>query len=377
MPADTYNSFSLSEIELARNTILSKTVLNRDDVIPLDRIEFPTAKWLMSLGNRKTGLNPVDDGYRVLVKGLRGQGYQWWSGDDLLPFTPNTPPIGSLQYSVGKGHYGTEWLIHKLEKHGIYIDYSYTGQEVRKVPGRGSKLEVLCNILAENEDDCGYDKALDMAKRMFSSNVAMPKCFTGLNGLFSFTSNTTGEIGGQSQSNQIFRHQLITGSTVDTILTDIYHMVQRIERLGGNVDYVACGDTIFDLLINMMHNTATGGGQTGAVNGKVDFIKNRFAKLTSGETFNVALPQNSLAYNNIPIVNDSLFSRLAAEEPSVSWDKAMIFFDKRHLFPLFPRQGTVVTHPMPAEQRVLKTSYHDEAVLICTNPQRFGVIMSA
>lgn len=375
MPADAYNSFSLAEIELARNTILSKTVINRDDVFPLDRIEWPTAKWLMSQ-SPKAGWMPVDDGYSVMVKGTRNQGYHWWSGDELLPFTPNTPPIGKLEYSVGKGHYGTEWLIHKLERHGIYIDYAYTGNEIRKVPGRGDKLEVLCNILRENEDDCEYDKGLDMAKRLFSSNTSQPKCFTGLNGLFSFTSNTTGEIGGQSQANPIFRHQLITGATADTILTDVYHMVQRLERLGAMVSYIACGDTIFDILVNMMHNSATGGGQTGATAGLMQSIRNRFAKLNTGEKYNIALPQNSLAYSDIPIVNEPLFSRLAAEEPSVSWDKAMVFFDKRHLYPIFPRRNTVVQHPMPAEQRVLKTSYHDEAVLVCTNPQRFGVLMS-
>jgi hypothetical protein len=363
------------EIDFLAQATLSRRVANRGDVDALDRVESGLFKF--ALARAKSFGPPVQGGFRFFVKGNRGQKVQWWQGDDILTFA-NKQTMSDMVFDVGMGHYGWELLYDTIKRNGIPVDFNAKGLPGGKSP---AVLERVANIIDETLDDVEYDWMDDLRRRFMRSNADQPRCFTGRDGLIG-TANTTGTIGKRSRTNKMFQHFVSTSCTVDTIGKEVWSMWRNIERYGGKIELMSCGDAVYDLMYNLMCHTAAnasgGPGMTGSTfGGKVDFARaNEFA-MKQGEKYNIALPQNCFAYQGKIIMNDPIYALLHEEYPTEAWNKRMDLWDFRHfgIVPVIDKQ--TIQHPMPYNQRLSRSSLHGEWAVWCNKPRTQGVITVA
>lgn len=371
MPLDN-TALTQEEIDFLAQATLSRRIANRGDVTGLDRVESGTFKY--ALGRAKSMGPPVQGGFRFYVKGNRGQRLQWWQGADILTFQ-NKQTLSDMVFDVGKGHYGYELLYDTIERNGIRIDYN---KGIREGHTDKSVLERVVNIIEQTIDDVDYDHMNDLRKRFMLSNSDQPKCFTGRDGLIG-TANTTGTIGKRSRTNKLFQHQLFTGVTVDNVILNFFKMIRQANRFSGGtkIDYISCGDLVYDMLVSLM--TSSGGaigsaGMTGAQAGKLDFARAQEYAFKKGEKYNVTLPQDAFCINDIMIVNDPVYALLNDDFPTANWGKRIDFWN-------FSRFGVIpvitdmkVPHQMPYNQRLMRTSLHSEYTVWCDQPRSQGVL---
>lgn len=367
MPIDD-TALTQGEIDFLAQATLSKRIADGGTVVPLDRIESGTVKYLLKRAQDK-GV-PVQGGFRFYVKGNRGQKIQWWQGADILTFE-NRQNLTDMQFDVGKGHYGYELLYDMIERNGIRVDYN---RGMREGASDRRVLEKVVSIIEQTVDDVAYDWMSELRKHVFKSNVDQPRCFTGIDGLFPATTNTTGLIGRRSRTSPLFRHQLFTGITADNVMEAFFQIIRALHRRAGNtkVDWIACGDNFFDLLVRLFSGTST-------VAGKFDYRSARDHAMKLGERYNVGLPQNCFAYEDILIVNDPVFEELDNEQPTANprWSNRCYFFNTKHMGILPVVREMVVPHAMPYNQRLERVSYHGEYTMWCNRPNAQGLMVLA
>ncbi len=356
-------SLTQEEVDYLTNSVLSRRIANRGKVEALDRLESPTMDYLM--GRTKELGPPVNDGYRFYVKGKRGQRIQWWDGADLLTFE-NRHTITDMQFDVGRGHMGFELLYQFIEKHGIKIDYKKGIREGGA--GDSSTLEVVVKVIEDHLDSVMDDWKTDMRKRFWRANTDQAKCFAGVDALFPASGNTTSTIGGRPRSNPLFRHQLVTGITKSNFMLSFFKVVKeaniRAASSKGKLEIFACGDYIYELLVDLFSGTDT-------VAGKFDYRATRDLAMKKGEKYNVALPQDCFMYENAMFYLEPCFRReLDIEEPAASplWEKRMYGFNPQHFGILPVIDQEMVAHGMPYNQRLERTSIHGEYVEWCNKP---------
>lgn len=372
MPVDS-TALTQEEIDFLAQATLSRRIANGGDVQPLDRIESGTLKFLLK--KAKDQGPPVQGGYRFYVKGNRGQKIQWWQGADILTFE-SKQTLNDLRFDVGKGHMGYELLYDLIERNGIRVDYNRgirEGKSDRKV------LEKVVNIIDQTIEDVQYNWMQELRKHIFKSNVDQPRCFTGIDGLFPATSNSTGTIGTRPRSNPLFRHTLTTSVSVDTMMKSFFTQVRAQHRRsqGSKIDWIACGDTFYNTLVDLFTAAAGAGGMTGTVAGKFDYRAAQEYAMKKGEKYGVSLPQDCFAYEDIVIVNDPVFEELDIENPTASpaWGKRAYFLNTSHMGIISVVNEMVVPHPMPYNQRLERVSYHGEYTMWCDLPVSQGVMV--
>lgn len=368
----TNDALTTAEIDYLQWATLSPKIVDDGAVTPLGRNDIPTHNYLMRKA-KKAG-DPVQGGYRFNVKGLRDQKMTFWDGADILAFESHYN-LTAMNFFVGKAHMGDQLLYDVIERTGIRVDYT---RGIREGTHSRATLERVVNIIKENADDIKYRWDLELAKHIMKSNVAVPKAFSGLDALLPATTNTAGQIGGRSRADRNFRHQLITGSTADTLLADVFKMVRRCHRFSGGsrLDYLPCGDNVYDKLVDIF-TSPTGTGITGTVAGKMDYKVARDAAMAKGEKYNISLPQDCFSYEDMLIANDPIFELLDAEEPSASWGKRMFFLNTKHIGVIPVMTNVVVPHSMPDNLRLQNTSYHGEYTVWCNMPNSQGVLTIA
>jgi hypothetical protein len=360
----TQTALTQEEIDFLAVAALAPHVANRDDVTALDRITSPSYAYLLKKA-KKAG-NPVLGGFRFMVKGTRGQKITWWDGADILPFQTKQT-VSKMDYFVGKGHLGDELLYDLIERNGIRVDYN---KGIREGAHDADVIEKVVNIIKENSEDIRYNWIQELRKNVWLDNANLPKCFTGVDGLFPVTSNSTGVIGGRSRSASIFRHQLITGVTVDTVANSFFSMIRRANRRanGSQVDWIACGDTFYDLLVSLFLGTST-------VAGKFDYRAAREWAQKNGEKYGISLPQDCFMYGDIMIVNEPVFEEIDAENSfATPFGKRCYFLNTDHFGVMPVMEDVVVPHGMPYNQRLQRTSYHGELTEWCDLPNSCGVM---
>jgi hypothetical protein len=371
MPVDN-TGLTQGEIDFLAQTTLSRRIANRGDVTALDRVESGTFKY--ALGRAKNFGPPVQGGFRFYVKGNRGQQLQWWQGADILTFS-NKQTITDMVFDVGKGHYGYELLYDTIERNGIPVDYN---KGIREGYSEKSVLERAVSIIEQTMDDVEYDWMNDLRKRFMKSNADQPRCFTGRDGLIGLT-NTTGTIGKRSRTNKMFQHYVTTGVTADNIMLEFFRMIRNANRFAGGtkIDYISCGDAVYDLLVNLFCNTGSAGGMTGAIAGKIDYARAQEYAFKKSEKYNVSLPQDCFAYQDILIVNDPVYYLLNEENPTENWNKRIDFWNFSHfgVIPVITKMA--VPHQMPYNQRLMRTSIHGEWTVWCDMPRSQGVMFVA
>ncbi len=362
-------AFSQEEIDLLAQATLSRRIVNRGEVTSLDRVESGTLKY--ALGRAKNAGPPVQGGYRFMVKGNRGQRLQWWQGADILTFS-NKSTLSDMVFDVGKGHYGYEVLYDTLERSGVRIDYN---KGIRDGEKDRSVVERVVNIIEQTMDDVEYDWMNDLRKRFMLDNLDQPKCFTGRAGLIDPATNTTGSIGKRSRTNKLFQHGLYTGLTADNIMVKFYQIIRATNRFAGGtqVDYISCGDDVYDLLVTLFCNTGAAGGMTGSIAGKLDYARAQEYAMKKAEKYGVSLPQDCFAYKDILIVNDPVYALLKDEYPTQNWGKRIDFWNFSHFGIIPVITEMTVPHPMPYNQRLSRTSIHGEWTVWCDMPRSQAV----
>jgi hypothetical protein len=369
MPVDN-TALTQEEIDFLAQATLSRRIANRGDVTALDRVESGTLKY--ALGRAKNMGPPVQGGFRFYIKGNRGQRMQWWQGADILTFQ-NKQTLSDMVFDVGKGHYGYELIYDTIERNGIRIDYN---KGIREGQSDRSVLERVVNIIEQTMDDVEYDQMNDLRKRFMLDNADQPKCFTGRDGLIG-SANTTGSIGKRARTSKLFQHQLFTGVTADNVILNTFKMIQLANRFSGGtkIDYVSCGDAVYWMLVNLMTvSGAAGGGMTNSVAGKLDYARAQEYAFKKGEKYNITLPQDCFAIGDVLIVCDPVYALLKEEYPTANWDKRMDFWNFSHFGIIPVITEMTVPHPMPYNQRLMRTSIHGEWTVWCDMPRSQGVM---
>ena len=366
----TNDALTQDELDYLVYATLAEKVANRDDVIPLDRIDTPTYNYLMRKA-KKNG-DPVRGGYRFNVKGLRNQKLTWWDGLDVLPFEERYTG-DAMRFFVGKMHFGDTMPFDFVERTGIRIDYN---RGVRPGGRSADTLERVVNVIKENADDIKYNMQIELAKAVMKSNSDQPKAFIGLDGLMPITNPTGGTIGGLSRANPLFQHRVSTGWTADTILTYFPEFITLLQRRsnGKKVDYITCGDNFYFLLLQAFTNSgASTGGMTNSVAGKFDYGRAQAWAAKKGEKYNIGLPQDCFAYEDMLIVRDPIFEELHRDDPTAGWLNRAYFLNSEYVFVVPVMSDVVVPHPMPYNQRTQYTSYHGELTAALVLPNSCGV----
>lgn len=361
-------SLTQEELDYLTQSVLSKKIAEQG-VTQIDQIGCPSVDFVM--GKSKELGAPVNDGYRFYVSGRRGQRIQWWDGADLLTFE-NRHTIADMQFDVGRGHMGYELLYQFLEKHGIRIDYKKGLREKGAAPGK--VLEVAVKVIEHHLEGVMYDWKIDFARRFWRANTDQTKCFAGFDALCPASTNSTGTIGGRSRSNPMFRHQLVTGLSKSNFMKNFFDLVKLAGRKGqkGKINYWACGDDIWGILVDLFSGTDT-------VAGKFDYRTTQDKAMAMGEKYNVALPQNCFMYEGAMIVNDPLFAELDNEEPSASptWGKRIVGLNTNHFGIVPVMDMEKVSHGMPYNQRLERWSLHGEYVEWCNHPGTIAIGVAA
>lgn len=365
MPVDTTN-LTQEEIDFLAQATLSRRIAKRGDVTALDRVDSGTLKY--ALGRSKNFGPPVQGGFRFYVKGNRNQRIQWWQGAELLTFD-NQQTLSDMVFDVGKGHMGYELIYDTIERNGIRVDYN---KGIREGQSDRSVLEKVVNIIEQTMDDVEYAWMNDLRKRFMTSNADEPRCFTGRAGLIDSTTNTTGSIGRRPRSNRLFQHQLFTSISKDNIGNAFFKMIRAANRraAGSKVDYISCGDEVYNVLVDFFQGTST-------VAGKFDYRAAREFAQKKGEKFNIGMPQDCFAYEDTLIVNDPVYELLDIDFPTDNWAKRIDFWNFSHygIIPVISEMK--VPHPMPYNQRLMRTSVHGEWTEWCDLPASQGVMQLA
>ncbi len=352
-------SLTTEELDVLTQAVLSKKIAERG-ANALDQIGCPSVDFLM--GKAKEMGTPTNDGFRFYVHGRRGQRIQWWDGADILTFE-NRHTLTDMQFDVGRGHMGYEILYQFLERAGIRIDYKKGIREKGAAPA--ATLEVAMNVLKLHLDQVIYDWKIDYARRVWRANSDQAKCFAGADSLLSASTNSTGTIGGRNRSNPLFRHQLVTGISKSNFMLKFFQGVRAANRKAqkGKINYYACGDAMYDILVDLLSGTDT-------VAGKVDYKQAHDKALAQGEKYNVALPQDCFMYDGAMIVNEPLFEELDVEEPSASptWGKRLYGLNTNHFGVVPVMDMDKVSHGMPYNQRLERWSLHGEYTEWCNQP---------
>jgi hypothetical protein len=363
MAGVTDAALNAEELHFLANAVLGPKILKEGTVTPLDRRNSPTYNYLMRKARRSK--QPEKGIFRSYVKSNRGQKIFWWDGADILPFE-SKETVFHLEYTVGRGHMGDEVLYDFLNRNGIQVDYS---KGVRKGGHTKAGVQAVVNVLKEKGDDLRYAWVSELRKHIFRSNTDQPKCFAGLADIVSATSNSTGMVGGMPQSNPLLQHVLATGITIDTIQKTIWTMIRSLNRFAGDgssCDWVAVGDNVYDLLVDLFFGTSTR-------TGKADHRARQDVAFAKGEKMGIGLPEDCFDLNGVMFVNEPVFSELDEEDnPTVAWGDQMRFINGEHCF-LVPVLETTVAHGKPYNQMLERLSYHGEMALVVDHLRTQGV----
>ena len=369
----TNDTLTQDELDYLMYATLSEKVANPDEVIPLDRPDYPTFNLLMR--KKKDNGEPVRGGYRFNVKGLRGQKLTWWDGLDILPFEERYTG-NAMRFYVGKLHLGDTLPFDLIERTGIRIDYN---RGIREGSQRKASLEKVVNAIKENRDDIAFNIKQELAKTIMKSNADQPKAFTGLLGLMPITNPTGGTIGGMSRSNPMFQHLVSTGWTGDNILSNFQAFIKALQRKsnGRKVDIISVGDNVYDLLVNVFTGAGAAGIAGNTVAGKFDYRAARDKAQKMGEKYNVGIPQDAFMYEDRMIICDPVYQDLDRDDPSFGWKSVGVCLTSEYQFLIPVMSDVVVPHAMPFNQRVQNTSFHGEMTLVNICPNSSGVFTTS
>lgn len=368
MAGVTDAALNAEELQYLANVTLSGKILNDGKVTKLDRTDSPVYNMIMARAQKSS--QPAKGEFRVHVSGNRGQKITWWDGRDILPFDSAETTM-QMNYRVGRGHMGVEFLLDLMARCGVDVDYS-TGIRPGGGGARRRAVETAVRVIEDHFDDIRYNWSDEFRKHVWNDNAATPKAFTGIRGLLPPTTTYTGLVGGLPRSNPLLQHNVITGVDINNVQLSFYQMIKRCNRRArGKIDVVAAGDNFYEMMIDLFFGTSTRVG-------KMDYRAAQDKAFRMGEKMSVGLPQNAFVTpEGVMIVNDPTFEELQDEyAPAVSWSDLCWFFNLRYLR-YIPVLSQVVNHGTPYNQKVSRTSYHGEGAVVLEHPKSCGVLVKS
>lgn len=368
MPGVTEAALNADELQYLQNVVLSDKILNDGKVTKIDRTDSPVYNMLVAKSQKSH--QPANGGFDIFVSGNRSQKITWWDGRDILPFGSEETTM-KMNYKIGRGHLGVEFLLDLMARCGVQVDYS---RGIRKGGGerRARQAEVAVRVIEDHWDDIRYNWTNELRKTVWNDNTSTPKAFTGIRGLLPPSTTHTGTIGGLPRSNPLLQHNVVSSITIDNVELAFSQMWRKITRR-ANVsasDYiVAAGDNFYDMLVDLYVGTSTR-------TGKADYkMRQDYAK-QMGEKMGIGLPPEAFVTDEgVLIVNDPTFEELQSEfAPATSWADLCWFVCTKHLR-LIPVLEQTISHAVPYNQRVSHTSFHGEMTVVCDHPRSCGILV--
>lgn len=372
MASDRSTLASSEVTTLLTAAISSRIYKGKNRVLALDRISTPTLNALRSSAASGRA-NPIQGGYKVHVKGERGGSLQSWSGRDLLTFN-SYETIFDLEYFVGRVHMGDEWVHQQLEEAGIKVAYDTSNGKIPKMAP--SAMEVVINLADQKLEDFENNYVQELNKSIWRANSGDAKMFTGIDGLLPVTSNSTGTIGGKSRTNPLLRHQLATSVANDDLETKIHQIVRAANKrnvaVGTRINMAIAGENVYDRLTQLLVTGATG------ITARYDrnLAADQAAKW--GEKLGIGVPPDALMIPGIGVLMiEPVFEQLDIEDaPATKWQNRLYLFNMSHLAfkPTEGKDGSMIPHPVPYNQRVTRISVHGEYAFCVDKPNSHAVL---
>jgi hypothetical protein len=235
---------------------VSADVMNREDMIAIDRREMPLLDFMW--GKRKTDAGSAGGVTKVNLKTAGDERLQYWSGRDVLGFSENFIDL-VLQFGFKNVHKGLELLHSDLLDQGYSINYNTPrdAKFAKKVPA--DEVNRLADIFTEKVETHTDNMKVLLDRELHATDN--PDGLAGLDALIS-VDPTSGTIGGKSRAgNPLLQHTVRTGLTTTTGGTLWLGMTQgiRAANLNGRgraarVDKIFCGSDFLDGFATWVQN---------------------------------------------------------------------------------------------------------------------------
>lgn len=372
MPVNVNEYITTGELDYLNEAIPSGVeVRNKGDATLLEQWDTPALNMAMRKAEMPSAGEFVGGGVSYLVTPPRSQRMEFYDGLQKLTFNFDAN-VARCKFYAGKAHMGDMQPIDFLERLGLKLKLS---DEVR--PGAlkslgGEKTGVLVNHLKMNWEKLTLAWKTDLACRFWSPNSDAPKAWAGFFGMFSQTSASSGNHGGQPKSNPLFRHQLITGITADTAEDSFMRMEMALSDAvtgeSGCNRICYCGDEVFFTLSSLFLGNRTTKG-----------ILERNWSLEQAQVakgrLRIGIPADSfVTANGTLITRDPIFKLLdRLENPAVTYAKTFAMIDWNHLEFLSGRNMEFLDRGMPIDQMVRFGSLLGSYVLGSDKPSTIGV----
>lgn len=372
MPVTVNEYITTGELDFLNEAIPAGTeIRNKGDATLLESWDTPALNMAMRRNEKPSAGEFVGGGVSYLVTPPRAQRLEFYDGLQKLTFNLDAN-VARCKFYAGKAHLGDMQPIDFLERLGLKIKLS---DEVRPgaLAGMGAEKQgVLVNHLKMNWDKMQAAFKLDLAARFWSPNSDAPKAWTGFFGLFSQTSASTGTHGTQPKSNPLFRHQLITGITADTLEDSFMRMELALadavtgEGTPNRICY--CGDEVFFTMASLFLGNRT-------TRGILDRTWATEQAQIRKASLKIGIPTDSfVTANGTLVVREPMFKYLdRLENPAVTYAKTFAILDWNHLEFLSGRHMEYLDRGMPIDQMVRFGSLLGSYVLGSDKPSAIGV----
>ena len=371
--AVTVNEYiTTAELDFLNEAVPAGTeVRNQGEATLLEQWDTPALNMAMRKMESPSAGEFVGGGISYLVTPPRSQRMEFYDGLQKLTFKFDAN-VSRCRFYAGKGHYGDMLPVDFLERLGLKLKLS---DEIR--PGGlkslgAEKTGVLINHLKTNWMKMQLGYKTDLACRFWSPNTDAPKAWTGFFGMFSQTSASTGNHGGQPKSNPLFRHQLITGITGDTAEDSFMRLelalMDATTGEGGSNRICFCGSEVFFMLATLFLGNRT-------TKGIIDRTwSTEQAQMRKG-SLKIGIPMDSfVTTTGTLIVRDPIFKYLdRLENPAVKYEKTFAIIDWNHLEFLSGRHMEYLDRGMPIDQMVKFSSLLGSYVLGSDKPTSIAV----
>lgn len=341
----------LTEIAWAAHT----EVLNRRDPYVYDRHTLP---WLSAISKREKKVTGMGGAVILKIKTKGGLVAEHWEARDVLTFRESRIDF-EVRFPLRRTHMGLEILHSELENEGYTITPNEKRGKTFASKVSGAEVDCMVDIFEEKIEDMmnEFDETLDRVYLLDGSQDSQAPV-----GLFGYMTldPTAGTIGGQSRSNRILQHNVITGSTVTasgTLERNLNTLVRENNRYNrgfpGKTDFIMAGGDWMDAYVN--------------------YAKNNGLRYTSEigdgkRAIDLGLPDSRIEFQGIPVVHNPSFDDLWERgfNPGYDLRKAALLLNSQSWWlGVPPSKMKQFSAPMdPADQRFTRLSLDHRGVLL-------------
>lgn len=341
-------------------------VLNKNDVIAVDRKEMPFLERLMK--RKKSDAGSTGGVTKVLLKTSGGSEIQAWQRRDVLGFQETVVDL-TLEFPFVNLHSGLELVHDDLLNMGYAISYNEDRNPKKPFRAKGD-LNRLADIVSEKIETFLDDWKIQLDQILLRDGSYDSKTLVGLDGLVS-TSASTGTIGGKSRVNPHLQHVVRTGLTTSasgTLYTGMKRALHDANLNGrgrsSRVDFLMAGRDFIDGYIAWRLNNGWTVNTNASKLGKID----------------LQIEDSDLSFAGIPIVHNPSMDVLdTVESAAIPWSKRCYGISSKALELRVPSgMDMQFTHPPePGDQRFSRFSLDFRCGLVNTIPNSHFMVSIA